>query len=89
MAINVKDNQKDSLKIEILNSENTLAGALTQEMWNDKNTKVSGYNVKHSLADNPVLIVKGKDAKNILLDSISRYVKRNKEFLSEFKKSIK
>ncbi len=89
MAITVKENTKDSLKIEILDGDQTLANALKEEMWNDKGVKISGYGVKHSLADNPVLVVKGKEPKKILLNAVKRCTNNNKEFLSEFKKALK
>ncbi|MBI4447891.1 hypothetical protein HY643_02830 [Candidatus Woesearchaeota archaeon] len=86
MEIKVLENTKKRLKIEMLENRHTLPHALTKELWNDKDVKISGYRIEHPYNRNPTLVVETDgDAKKALLGAIDRLKKQNKEFSSKIK----
>ncbi|MBT4174737.1 DNA-directed RNA polymerase subunit L [archaeon] len=88
MEIKVVESEKNRIKLEFVAKSHTLVNAIVKELWNDKETVIAGYNLKHPQVDNPVLILetKTKVPKKVLLDAISRLEKGTKEFASAFKK---
>jgi DNA-directed RNA polymerase subunit L len=85
MKINVIKKEKNELEIELDNL--TIAELLRNELWNDDSVEVSAWK-RENPSKNPILVVKtkGKDAKKVLLDAISRIRDKNKDILKEFKK---
>ena len=87
MEIKVLEKEKGKIKIEVIGENHTLMNALRKELWNDKDTEVSGYKIEHSLVGNPILIVEHKkDPKKALLDAVERLKKKNKDFKSKISK---
>jgi len=88
MEIKVREKGKNLLKIEILGEDHTIANALRKELWNDKDVKVSGYELAHSLVSSPVLVVEtsSKSPKTVLNDAVKRLKESNEEMRSAFKK---
>lgn len=88
MEIKVLEKEKTRLKLEFVGKTHTMCNLLANELWNDKDIAVAGYNLDHPVVSNAVLILettKG-DATKALLDAIVRVEKENKEFLSSIKK---
>lgn len=92
MEINVIEHSKNRLKFELVGRSHTLANALSKELWNDKDIEVAGYTLGHPLVKNSAVMIvetSGSDPKKALLAAIARLKKRNKEFISNFKKAAK
>ncbi len=89
MEIKILEEEKSSIKIEIIGEDHTLANALRKELWNDFHIKIAGYNIDHPLTGNPILIVEtdGKeDPKKALNSAVERLKKKNSELLLKFDK---
>lgn len=87
MEIKILEETKNRIKIEIKDESHTLLNALRDELWNSKDTKVAGYRLEHPLISNPVLVLESEDKpRNVLLETINRLKKRNKEFRDLAKK---
>lgn len=89
MEINVLEETKKSIKIELVGEDHTLSNALRQELWNDSEIIISGYNIDHPLIDSPILVVETsgkKEARKTLFDAVDRLKKKNEELLSKLKK---
>ena len=60
MEINVLESGKTMLKLELVGKTHTFANALSKELWNDAETLVAGYNVKHPQVSNAILVLETK-----------------------------
>lgn len=92
MEVKLLQHEKNRLKIELMGKSHTLANAVSKELWNDKDIEVAGYTLDHPLVKNSAIMIietSGSDPKKALLNAIGRLKKRNKEFLSSFKKAAK
>jgi len=91
MEIKVLESDKTLLKLELVGKSHTLANAVVKELWNDSETVVAGYNVKHPQVSDAILILetKKKDPKKVLVDALKRMDKKYQEFASKFKKIAK
>ena len=90
MELNVLEQKKNKLIFEIKGQGHSLCNALKDELWNDSDVKVAGYNIEHPQVGIPRFMIetKGKEAKQALLDGIKRLQKQNDSFLKSFKKAI-
>ena len=89
MELKLVNKGKEKLEIEVVGETHTFCNAIRKELWEDKTIEVAGYNFKHSLIDNPKLIVEAKNPEKSLKDAADRLKKKNKEFLSKFSKAVK
>ena len=85
MKINILKKEKNELEIEMDNI--TVAELLRNELWEDDSVEMSAWRRDNPSKD-PILVLKtkGKDAKKVLFDAISRIQDKNKEIIKEFKK---
>ena len=89
MELNFIEDKKHKVIFDIKGAGHTFVNALKKELWNDKDVKISAYNVEHPLIGIPRMIVEtssSKDAKKAILDAVKRLEKNNKDFLTKFKK---
>ena len=85
MEIEVLEKGKNKLKIKLKGETHTLCNSLRRELLNDKDVKIAGYAIEHSLVEDPFLVIEGKNPKQALLKAIDRLKKRNKEFKTKLK----
>ncbi len=90
MEINVLEESKNKLKIELKDETHTLCNAIRNELWHHKNVEISGYNISHPLVSSPIITVITNDGKSrkTLLDVVLNLQKKNKE-LKELIKKLK
>ena len=89
MEIRILEEDKKSIKIEIIGEDHTLADALRKELWSEPDMAVSGYNIEHPLVSNPVLNVETfgkKEARKAVFEAVERLKKKNTEILQKIKK---
>ncbi|MBU2561134.1 MAG: DNA-directed RNA polymerase subunit L [Nanoarchaeota archaeon] len=91
MEINVLEESKNRLVVEIKGEGHTLCNALKSELWKNKKVKVAGYNISHPLVGVPKLVieVESGDPKKILADAVKSVKKDADEFLKSFSKAVK
>lgn len=90
MEINILENKKNRIVFEVVGATHTFCGALKEELWEDKNVKVSTYNIDHPLTGKPKFIVEtsGEEAKKTVDSAIKRLEKKIDK-LKELGKKIK
>mgnify|MGYP001574201100 CR=1 FL=1 len=88
MELKVIEYTGKKIKFNIIGEDHTFANILRKELWNDKNTKVAGYTLQHSLIAAPIFVLEteSKDAKDILESAAKRLQKMNESILNNFKK---
>jgi len=88
MELEFIEDTKYKVVVDIKGAGHALANSLKKELWNDKNVKVSAYNVEHPLIGVPRLIVEtsSKAARKAILDAVERLKRQNKQFLTKFKR---
>lgn len=87
MELKIIEKGKHKIKVEVGGEDHTFCNLLVRELWEDKDTEITGYSVKHSLVDQPVLTLESKkDVINSLGDAVKRIHQKNKDFLTSFKK---
>lgn len=86
MEINIIEESKNRIVVEVKDEDATLCNIIRKELWNDDSVKAAAYTVKHPSIKAPHLIVEttGKSAKEALLDAM----KRIKKDLSAFEKAV-
>jgi len=89
MELKLITKKKEKLEVEVVGETHTFCNAIRKELWEDKSIQVAGYNFEHSLIDDPKLIVEAKNPVKSLKDAAERLKKKNKEFLTKFKKAVK
>ncbi|NQU98973.1 hypothetical protein HQ533_05935 [Candidatus Woesearchaeota archaeon] len=90
MELDFIEDTKYKVVVDIKGAGHSFANALKQEMWNDKDIRISAYNVEHPLIGIPRIIVEThtgkKDVKKAFIDAVGRLKKKNATFLTKIKK---
>jgi len=89
MEVNILEQGKDFIKIELVGENHTLANALRDELNNDSHVTVSGYKRDHPLVGSPILVVKTdskEDPMKSIEGCINRLKKKNSDLLLQVKK---
>ena len=85
MELKVVESDKEKLRIEVIGENHTFCNVLRKNLWEDKGVNIAGYSIKHSLVDNPIIIVESSNPKKSLSESVKRLKKENEDFLKKFK----
>jgi DNA-directed RNA polymerase subunit L len=88
MKIEVLENEKDKVKLEI-HDNLTLVNLLNENVWKQKGVDVSAYSTQHPYLSKPVLLVKAKDPKKVILDAAEQIIEDATELKKQFKNAIK
>jgi DNA-directed RNA polymerase subunit L len=91
MEINVLEESKNKLVVEIKGEGHALCNALKAELWNNKKVKIAGYNIAHPLIGVPKLVIETESGnpKDFLLDAAKAVKKDTDAFLKAFSKAVK
>ena len=91
MEINVLEESKNKLVVEIKGEGHALCNALKAELWKNKKVKIAGYNIAHPLVGIPRLVIETEsgDPRKILLDAVKSVKKDADAFLKSFSKAVK
>jgi DNA-directed RNA polymerase II subunit RPB11 len=92
MEINVLEESKNRLVVEIKGEGHALCNALKDELRKNKKVKMAGYNIAHPLVGIPRLVIEtdaGGDPKKLLADAAKAVKKDADAFLKSFSKSVK
>lgn len=84
MKINVIENEKDRLKVE-LHDNMTFANLLNDFIWNQKGVVYSSAVADHPYLSHPVLAVKGSGPRKLVLDAAQEIIADVKELKSQLK----
>lgn len=91
MEINVLEESKNKLIVELKGEGHALCNAVKAELWKNKKVKVTGYNIAHPLVGIPKLVIEtdSGDPKKILIEAIKAVKKDAESFLKSFSKTVK
>ena len=92
MELNIIEDKKNKLVMELKGTDNTICNALKNEINNDEHVKISTYSVKHPLISSPQVIVESDGEgtpREVILNAIQRLKKNNDRFRKEVSKEIK
>lgn len=89
MKINVLEDKKDSLVVEIEGERHTIPNLVRESLWEDDSVTLAAYEKKHPSLGSPKIIVNAKDPRKALVSAIKRSEAQTKEFLEEFEKAVK
>ncbi len=88
MEINILEDSKERLRVEIKDETHTIVNALRKELWNDPHVRLAGYNISHPLTAQPILTIETdekKSPKKALREAIKRLSKINENLLKQIK----
>ena len=90
MEIEIIEESKDKLVVEIKGEGHGFVNMLKKEVNANKDVKAAGYNINHPLIGVPKLIIHSKkDPKKVLLDAAKNLKKQSDDFLKAFNKVAK
>ncbi len=91
MEINILEESKNRLVVEIKGESHALCNAVKTELWNNKKVKITGYNIAHPLIGVPKLIIETESGnpKDILMEAVKNVKKDSESFLKAFTKIAK
>jgi DNA-directed RNA polymerase subunit L len=92
MKLNIVEDKKDRMVVEIHGETHSFCNALKKELWNDSHVKVSGYRIEHPLVGIPTFIIEtdGKESpKKAFQTAVTRLKKEADNFKSAFLKGVK
>ena len=90
MELNIVEDKKTRMIVEIKGETHTFCNALKTELWNDKHVKAAAYNITHPLVGVPRLIVEtdtSENPKKALTEACKRLKKEQEKLKSEFAKA--
>ncbi|MEK6964356.1 MAG: DNA-directed RNA polymerase subunit L [Nanoarchaeota archaeon] len=89
MELNILEHTKKRLVFELKGADHTFCNLLKNELWQDKDVKISTYAINHPLIGNPKLIIETKEneTEKALTKALDRLEEKNKEFLTSFKRA--
>lgn len=90
-TLRVTEKNKNMVKMEMLNYDNTLLRPLVEEILRDDMVEESRYYIKHPVIDDPEIFVRVKSGKPqaAVKRSIKRLSKTFEDLESDFEKEIK
>ena len=92
MKLNIVEDKKNRMVVEIHDETHSFCNALKKELWNDSHVKVSGYRIEHPLVGIPTFIIEtdGKESpKKALKSAADRLKKEADKFKTAFLKGVK
>ena len=91
MEINVLEDSKNKLVVEMKGEGHALCNALKTELWTNKKVKLSGYTIEHPLIGIPKLVIEtdSGDPKKLLEEAAKNVKKEADAFLKSFSKAVK
>lgn len=91
MELNILEESKNKLVVELKGESHSFCNALKDELWNNKKVNITGYNIAHPLIGIPKLVVETEsgDPKAILVDAANKIKKNAQELLKAFSKAAK
>ncbi len=90
-TLRVMEKNKNTVKLEMLNYDNTLLRPLVEEILRDDMVEESRYYIKHPVIDDPEIYVKVKSGKPqaAIKRSIKRLSKTFEDLETDFEKELK
>jgi len=88
MELNVIENKKDRMKIEVQGESHTLLNVLRENAWKSGADQAS-YMIEHPYMAQPKISVKSNNPKKVLTSAAQTLSDDTKSFLTAFKRACK
>lgn len=92
MKINVLEDKKTRMVVEVEGETHTFCNIVKKELWKDENIKSAGYNISHPYVSEPKIIVEtntSTEPKKALNAAADRIKKQATDFKQAFSKAMK
>ncbi len=89
MEVKIIEDSANKVVFEIEGATHTICSALKQELWENSDVKIAGYNIGHPLVGKPVFTIetkKGRDPKKIVLSAVKSLSKKLDNLSTKVKK---
>ncbi|MBI4896318.1 MAG: hypothetical protein HY832_02110 [Candidatus Aenigmarchaeota archaeon] len=74
MKINVMEQERSTLKIELSDDDLTLANLINENLWQQKDLESAAYAKQHPTLGKPIFLVKSKNPKKSLTDACEQII---------------
>ena len=92
MEINVLEDKKNRMVLELIGEGHGFCNALRKNLWSVKGVSISGYTIEHPLVASPKITAEtdgAKAPKDAFLDAAKLMKKDSNAFLKAFSKQVK
>jgi DNA-directed RNA polymerase subunit L len=91
VELNIIEETKNKLIVNIEGEGHTVCNALRKELWNDKSVKIAGYKVEHPDVGIPQLVVETSAGKpsEAVIKAAQGLKKESEKFKKAFSKVVK
>ena len=91
MEINVLEDKKNRIVLEIKGMQHGILNTLKNELWEDKHVKIATYSLRHPLIGIPKMVLEtdGADPRDVLAKAADKLKKINDNFKKDFVKEIR
>lgn len=92
MELEILEETKNKLHFKVKGEDHTLLNLLKEELWHDKNVKVSAYKMDHPLVGIPemtVEVTQGNEPRKAIAEAIKRLNKKLDAFKNGFSTTLK
>lgn len=91
MEVKILKNEKDTLELELIGADQSLAQLLAMKLNDEKSVDFASYKLEHPLLAHPKLILKVSkgDPVKLLLSSIGDLIKDTEDFKKQFSDIVK
>ncbi len=86
MEVRILVNEKNTLEMELIGADQSLAQLLAEKLGSDKDVEFASYKVEHPIIANPKLIVRTKKGEpgKIVLEKLAELKSEVAEFRKQF-----
>lgn len=85
MKVTVLKEEKDFIELELAGETHTLANFIRNELWDNKETEIASYNIKHPQISQPILAIKAKSKPKKVLQATIEDAKKK---VDDFRKKV-
>ena len=91
MEINVLEDKKNRIVLEIKGMQHGILNTLKNELHDDKHVKIATYSLRHPLIGIPKMVLEtdGADPRDVLAKAADKLKKINDNFKKDFVKEIR
>ena len=86
MKLEFLKDEKDEVKVKLVGEDKAVCGLIVETLSKEKEVEFAGCTDDHPTIGNPVITVKGKNAKKQLVDAIEQVRKELKELQKQVDK---
>ena len=88
MKLNVLEDSKGLLKLELQGETHTLANLLREQSWLT-GARQAAYAIDHPNLSHPVVTIRAANPRKVLSEAVANVLEQSKEFSKEFERALK